>query len=138
MLFSGIAAAVGIGVAGVAGGAPLPVATGAERRDKRTAAMMSTAMRTTPAAVSQLRPFSPEPVEPCLYAHAETSAALRDSRGLPCRDLPPQCAPRVSPRIRPNRAGGVSNDRIVPSLRPCVWTPGCGRHRHNPSPAARY
>src|SRR2546423_15405508 len=57
MLFSGIAAAAGIGVASGVDGAPLPVTTDAERRDKRTAAIISAAIRTTAAPIIQRRPF---------------------------------------------------------------------------------
>src|SRR5438105_7328356 len=73
MLFSGIAAAAGIGVAGGVDGAPLPVATGAEGRDKRTAAIISAAIRATATAIIQLLHF---------FSRTTGDAPLRACRNL--------------------------------------------------------
>src|SRR5205814_941359 len=80
-------------------------------------------------------PSSLQPLEPCLSAPAETSAAPPHCQALRCRDSLPTHVNRVSPPPHPGRADASSNGRAVPGLPRHASKGGCARHPHNPSPA---
>src|SRR6266513_1370699 len=108
MLFSGIATAAGIGVDDGVDGAPLPVATDAERRDKRTAAIISAAIRTTGAPIIQRRPFFSRttgavPFRACRNFCGTSGLPKFSVLGFPTETPPP--------RFPPHSRSGVENQR---------------------------